>query len=205
MTVREPEAPEIAVESVMDEPIERRARPLVRAVASIGCLAVAAAGTWMLSRPAEPSLAIFDRPPTAEEEAKATEVQSIGFLGAEGSVDARLILEAPSRRSETGQRVWAYSGETDLYGVGVTERFICLALEGAASAEGTILACMETDVVARRGFVPVDAPRPFLFVDGERRDIEWGPTGPARLVDPPAPSSTPTSARPSGAGGSEGG
>ncbi|GAA1704319.1 hypothetical protein GCM10009792_25470 [Microcella alkalica] len=168
--------------------------PALRALALTGILAVSAAGTVALTMPGEPSLAVFDRPATEVEREKEEQLAADGIFSAtQNDIDVRLLLEAPSRTRETGQRIWAYrsaGSEASFFG---DDDVVCLSVESTPGTVGTVQGCMLIDDVARRGFVPLSAPRPFLFVDGDEFIIEWGPTGDARLIDRPTPpSSEPT-------------
>lgn len=83
--------------------------------------------------------------------------------------------------------MWAIStpgSETSFYGV---EDLVCLMVETTPGTVGSAQGCMRPDDIGRRGFVPIDAPRPFLFDGGEEFVIEWGPTGDARLIARPTP------------------
>lgn len=164
--------------------------PTLRALALTGILALSAAGTAALTAPGEPSLAIFDRPATELETEKAEQLAADGIFGGPRSdIEARLLLEAPSRTREIGQRVWAYrsaGSEASFYG---EEDVVCLSVESTPGTVGTVQGCMSLDDIERRGFVPLSSPRPYLFVDGDEFIIEWGPTGDARLIERPAPPS----------------
>lgn len=171
-------------------------RSVVRALVLTGILAVSAVGTALLSAPAAPSLAVFDRPATELELEKQAQFEAEGVLGGpENNLRARLLLEAPPGNREIGQRVWALridSSELNFFG---SDQLVCLAVEASPGTVGTIQTCMPVVDVERRGFVPLDGPRPYLFVDGDELIIEWGPTGDARLIPrptPPTPSTDPT-------------
>ncbi|MDO8338187.1 MAG: hypothetical protein Q7T15_08035 [Microcella sp.] len=164
--------------------------PGVRALALTGILALSAAGTVALTAPGEPSLAVFDRPATELETEKAEQLAADGILGGtRNDIDARLLLEAPSRTRETGQRIWAYrsaGSEASFFG---DDDVVCLSVETTPGTVGTVQGCMTIDDIERRGFVPLSSPRPFLFVDGDEFVIQWRPRGDARLIERPRPPS----------------
>ncbi|KRF31524.1 hypothetical protein [Yonghaparkia sp. Soil809] len=169
-------------------PASRRRRSVIAAVAiiAVGAAVVVAAAAVLLRDADAPSLAVFDREPTEQERDVEENLATQGrlfFPGAE--VQARLILEMPDTAQTTAREIWALRSDVsdqmeNPYAV------VCLATDPLLDSWSTI-GCMEEKDVARRGFIPIDQPRPTLLVDGEQRAIAWGPTGDARLIDVPAP------------------
>ncbi|GAA1704336.1 hypothetical protein GCM10009792_25490 [Microcella alkalica] len=191
----EPDArPAIGAQPLIDvepEPGRGPRRPLSRggrvAVAA-GFLVIGAALTAVaiVTEP-QPSLAVFDREPTEVEVEKLGELTRLDYFGLDADVAPRLLLEAPSRtRGEAdAQRVWALRIDGARLGTPDGADYVCLLLESFSSGPGDYGGCMLEPDAARRGFVPLDQPRPSLVVEGELRVIQWGPTGDARLIDPP--------------------
>lgn len=196
----EPDAPPLVdAQPVLDEPPtdarpepEHEARrPLSRgrrlAVAT-GILALGAALTAVaLVTEPQPSLAVFEREPTEAEGDKLAELARAEYFGVDTDLAPRLLLEAPGRTTDGSepQRVWAIRLDGQQLGTPDGEDYVCLLLESSTSSPGDYGGCMLEADAARRGFVPLDSPRPSLLVGGELQVIQWGPTGEARLIDPP--------------------
>lgn len=163
----------------------RRRAPLIAAALATGILALSATGTAALTATGDPALAIFDREPTADERAKAEQLDSRSFFYFDEKPEVRLLLAAPSADAPDAQDVWALRLDGPVFDIEQTA--VCLLTSRRGTEQEFLAGCLPAEVVARRGFVPLDEPRPFLFVDGEELLIEWGPTGDARLIPRPAP------------------
>ncbi len=204
--------PAIAAElPPLDEPETEREprRPLSRggrlAVAT-GILVIGAALTALaiVTEP-QPSLAVFDREPTEAEREKLAELARVEYFGVDTDLSPRLLLEAPGRDASEPQRVWAIRLDGGQLGTPDGEDFVCLLLESFTSGPGDYGGCMLEADAARRGFVPLDSPRPSIMVQGELQVIQWGPTGDARLIDPPTlPGEEPSDAPSDGPGEADG-
>lgn len=157
-------------------------------LAVIVAAAAVVSATALAAPPAgEPSLAVFDREPTdREREVEALSERDGGGVGwGDAEVQARLILEYEAEPESPAREVWALRFMADGPAGGQLS-VVCLSSE-PAGVDGGPFACMEEPDLARRGFIPLDQPRPSVVVGGEVRVIEWGPTGDARLIDPPEP------------------
>lgn len=165
-----------------------------RVAAATGILVLGAALTAVaLVTEPQPSLAVFDREPTAAELEKLDELARVEYFGVDTDLSPRLLLEAPGRDASEPQRVWAIRLEGGQLGTPDGEDYVCLLLESFTSGPGDYGGCMLEADAARRGFVPLDSPRPSIMVEGELQVIQWGPTGEARLIDPPTlPSDEPS-------------
>lgn len=204
--------PAIAAElPPLDEPEPEREprRPLSRggrlAVAT-GILVIGAALTALaiVTEP-QPSLAVFEREPTEAEREKLAELARVEYFGVDTDLSPRLLLEAPGRDASEPQRVWAIRLDGGQLGTPDGEDFVCLLLESFTSGPGDYGGCMLEADAARRGFVPLDSPRPSIMVEGELQVIQWGPTGDARLIDPPTlPGEEPSDAPSDGPGEADG-
>ena len=149
---------------------------LAAAAVALGILVVSASGTAALTTPPPPSLAIFDRPPTATERERAEQFATGSVFYLEERPDVRLLLT--TAEGDRAQDVWAL--RLDL-GHGAPDSEICLLTTRRGSEQEFFAGCMRTLDVARRGFVPLDEPPPIVTVDGEQQIVRWGPTGDARL------------------------
>lgn len=168
-------------------------RPIVALIVGVAAAIAAVVLTMSVLRPSPPpSLAVFEREPTQQEreaEQRIAEGDVTASLFASTDVQARLILDLPDGSSSRAREIWALRSDER----GTLDRpfiVICLATD-PIGATGGHLGCMAERDVARRGFIPLDQPRPTLRVDGELRVIEWGPTGDARLIEPPEPPTFP--------------
>lgn len=161
---------------------------LQRALALMGILALSAGGTVALTDPGEPSLAIFDRPATAAELAKSEQLATDSIFIAGSRPEVRLLLQEPGPDAPDAHEVWA------VLLPGPVQEFegdaVCLLTSRRGSEREFLAGCMLADDVARRGFVPLDRPRPTLTIDGEASVIAWGPRGDARLIERPTPPSS---------------
>lgn len=190
----EASAVEAATSVAEPSPASPRRRWLLPAIAAAAVLipGVGALGVTMVSAAPSgpPSLAVFDRDPTAAErdaeELAGSTSAGIGVgVGSSGDLQLRRILQYGDGEGDASREIWAARFTVgDLGGQSFT--VICLMTEPTGMTSGP-LACMEEHDVARRGFIPLDQQRPAVVVDGERRVIEWGPRGDARLIDPPTP------------------
>lgn len=203
----EPDAQPVVDEQ--PEPEREPRRPVSRgrrvAVAT-GILVIGAALTALaiVTEP-QPSLAVFDREPTEAEREKLAELARVEYFGVDTDLSPRLLLEAPGRDASEPQRVWAIRLDGGQLGTPDGEDFVCLLLESFTSGPGDYGACMLEADAARRGFVPLDSPRPSIMVEGELQVIQWGPTGDARLIDPPTlPGEEPSDAPSDGPGEADG-
>lgn len=181
------------------EPAGRRwpPRPSRRTVllgAVAATLVVALAIVWAVVSAPEPSLAVFEREQSAVERDREQLLVDNGFVAPGARPRVRLLLEFPTGRSDdTLHRVWGFLLDRRLSysrGASDTESSVCLLVEsGSASGytSGPTGGCMAIADFERRGFIPLDSPRPLLFIDGVRKTIQWGPTGKARVVDLPVP------------------
>lgn len=170
----------------------RDRRPAVALIVGVAAAIAAVVLTMIVLRPSPtPSLAVFEREPTQQEreaEQRIAERDADSFF-ASTDVRARLILDLPDGSASRAREIWALRSDER----GTLDRpfiVICLATD-PIGATGGQLGCMAERDVARRGFIPLDQPRPTLRVDGELRVIEWGPTGDARLIEPPEPPTFP--------------
>lgn len=204
--------PAIAAElPPLDEPeTEREPRHPVsrggRLAIATGILVIGAALTALaiVTEP-QPSLAVFDREPTEAEREKLAELARVEYFGVDTDLSPRLLLEAPGRDASEPQRVWAIRLDGGQLGTPDGEDFVCLLLESFTSGPGDYGGCMLEADAARRGFVPLDSPRPSIMVQGELQVIQWGPTGDARLIDPPTlPGEEPSDAPSDGPGEADG-
>lgn len=196
--------PQAEAQPALDEdPVpERDPRRTVRrgrrVAAATGILVLGAALTAVaLVTEPQPSLAVFDREPTAAEIEKLDELARVEYFGVDTDLSPRLLLEAPGRDASEPQRVWAIRLEGGQLGTPDGEDYVCLLLESFTSGPGDYGGCMLEADAARRGFVPLDSPRPSIMVEGELQVIQWGPTGEARLIDPPTLPSDEPSGEPS--------
>lgn len=204
--------PQAEAQPALDEdPVpERGPRRTVRrgrrVAAATGILVLGAALTAVaLVTEPQPSLAVFDREPTAAEIEKLDELARVEYFGVDTDLSPRLLLEAPGRDASEPQRVWAIRLEGGQLGTPDGEDYVCLLLESFTSGPGDYGGCMLEADAARRGFVPLDSPRPSIMVQGELQVIQWGPTGDARLIDPPTlPGEEPSDAPSDGPGEADG-
>lgn len=176
-----------------------RRHPVVGASVLTGILALSAFGTTALTAPGASALAVFDRPPTAAEIARAEQLDQDSLFSFEQAPEARLLLAAPSDDAPDAQEVWALRLAGDDASPDGAE--VCLLTTRRGTEQEFLAGCLPSAVIERRGFVPLDEPRPFLFVDGEEFVIEWGPTGDARLIPRPTPPAAPPDPEEQGADG----
>ncbi|MDO8337160.1 MAG: hypothetical protein Q7T15_02760 [Microcella sp.] len=204
--------PQAEAQPALDEdPVpEREPRRTVRrgrqVAAATGILVLGAALTAVaLVTEPQPSLAVFEREPTEAEREKLAELARVEYFGVDTDLSPRLLLEAPGRDASEPQRVWAIRLDGGQLGTPDGEDFVCLLLESFTSGPGDYGGCMLEADAARRGFVPLDQPRPSIMVEGELQVIQWGPTGDARLIDPPTlPGDGPSDAPSDGPGEADG-
>ncbi|KQV25237.1 hypothetical protein [Yonghaparkia sp. Root332] len=168
-------------------PASRRRRVIAASVVGgIAAASIIGVASVVLGPAAAPSLAVFDREPTEQERGVEERLSTQGSLFIPGAaVQARLVLELPDTAQTTAREIWALRSDLsdqleNPYAV------VCLAT-GPIEQSWSTIGCMDEKDVARRGFIPIDQPRPTLLVDGEQRAVEWGPTGDARLIDVPTP------------------
>lgn len=182
----EPTAPGLTASSSPDRRrASARRRTAIAVAASVAVVAIVAAGAPLLSAVTaprdEPSLAVFDREPTEREREAEQLAQSSGVVFGAG-FEMRLLLSV--ELDQGGPReVWAFRTQGGWF-ADADAALVCL---GTDPIGGANLGCMLEDDLARRGFIPLEQPRPTVVIDGEIRMIAWGPTGDARLIDPPNP------------------
>lgn len=165
-----------------------RRRTAIAVAASVAVVAIVAAGAPLLSAVTaprdEPSLAVFDREPT-EREREIERGPAAGTAFGVADVEARLLLSI--ELDQGGPReVWAMRTKGGWFSAS-DEALVCLTTDPTGVGGNGPLGCMLEDDLARRGFIPLEQPRPTVVIDGEIRTVAWGPTGDARLIDPPIP------------------
>lgn len=180
-----PTPPPTAEPLVEPGPPRRPRRALLLAAAAGAAVALLAAAILLMGPTAPPSLAVFDREPTARErEAEESLNRGGAYLFPGSEAQARLILDVVGAET-TARELWALRADASEQ-VGFPYVIVCIATDPLERAGGP-LSCMEEHDVARRGFIPLDQPRPTVVVDGEQLVVEWGPTGDARLIARPEP------------------
>lgn len=173
-------------------------RPTRRSVLLGGVAATAAVAlaiVWSIVSAPEPSLAVFEREQSAVERDHERLLVDDGFVVPGARPEVRLLLEFPTGRSDgTLHRVWGFrldQGRSFSLGARGVESVCLLVDSGSASGSASAASggCMAVADFERRGFIPLDSPRPLLFLDGVQKTIQWGPTGEARVIDVPVPPS----------------
>ncbi|WP_169080405.1 hypothetical protein [Microcella alkalica] len=165
-----------------------RRRTAIAVAASVAVVAIVAAGAPLLSAVTaprdEPSLAVFDREPT-EREREIERGPAAGTAFGVADVEARLLLSI--ELDQGGPReVWAMRTKGGWFSAS-DEALVCLTTDPTGVGGNGGLGCMLEEDLARRGFIPLEQPRPTVVIDGEIRTVAWGPTGDAQLIDPPTP------------------